>query len=138
MCPVVRATILGRESEAVLDRSVRVLLADDDDRVRAALQELLEEDPTFVVVASVATGDEAVAAAARVRPAVALVDLRMPAGGEAVVRAIRRRSPATLVVVCTSVDDPHHRAAARDAGAAAYVVKGDADVLDALRALLSP
>ena len=55
----------------------------------------------------------------------------MPGGGHATIAGIRRHSPGTVVMVCSSYDDRHTRTAMRDAGAAAYVVKGADDLLDA-------
>jgi DNA-binding NarL/FixJ family response regulator len=110
---------------------VTVLLADDEDVVRRTIGELLETDPRFRVVASVGSAEAATRAAGRWRPGLAVVDVRMPGGGQAAVTGIRRHSPETIVLVCSSYDDSHTRSAMRAAGAAAYVVKGSDDLLDA-------
>ena len=110
---------------------VTVLLADDEDVVRHAIGELLETDPRFRVVASVGSADAATRAAGEWQPQLAVVDVRMPGGGHAAIVGIRRHSPETVVMVCSSYDDRHTRTAMRDAGAAAYVVKGADDLLDA-------
>lgn len=115
---------------------MRVLLADDEARVREAMRALLEADPRLCVVASVGSGDAAAAAAGRHRPDLAVVDVRMPGGGPPAVNAIRAASPATIVLVCTSHDDHHTRAAMAEAGAHAFVVKGTDDLLDVARELL--
>jgi DNA-binding NarL/FixJ family response regulator len=115
---------------------VRVLLADDEDAVRKAIGELMETDSRFRVVASVGTGEAAADAALALHPDLAVVDVRMPGGGSPAITAIRERSPQTVVMVCSSYDDRHTRQSMEQAGAAAYVVKGTDDLLDAARDLL--
>lgn len=115
----------------------RVVVADDDASVRAAVAALVETDPRLRVVSSVGDGAAAVRAAATHHPALAIVDVRMPGGGAATVAGILDASPQTVVVVCSSYDDDHVRATMRDAGARGFVVKGAADELvDVARAVL--
>ena len=103
---------------------VTVLLADDEVVVRQAIEELLETDPRFRVVASVGSADAATEAALAYRPQ------------HAAIAGIRQHSPDTVVMVCSSHDDRHTRQSMRDAGAAAYVVKGADDLLDAAYAVM--
>jgi DNA-binding NarL/FixJ family response regulator len=70
------------------------------------------------------------------RPDLAVIDVRMPGGGRSAIAAIREHSPETVVLVCSSLDDRYTRTAMTDAGAAAYVVKGDDDVLDVARGVM--
>ena len=60
----------------------------------------------------------------------------MPGGGQAAIAGIRQHSPDTVVMVCSSHDDRHTRQSMHDAGAAAYVVKGADDLLDAAYAVM--
>jgi DNA-binding NarL/FixJ family response regulator len=115
---------------------VTVLLADDEVVVRQAIEALLETDPRFRVVASVGSAEAATEAALTYRPQLAVVDVRMPGGGQAAIAGIRQQSPDTVVMVCSSHDDRHTRQSMRDAGAAAYVVKGADDLLDAAYAVM--
>ncbi len=71
----------------------RVLIADDDDLMRAGLAELLAADPSIEVVGQAATGRQAVERACRVAPEVVLMDVRMPDldGIEATRRRPRKR-----------------------------------------------
>ena len=57
---------------------IRVLVADDQALVREGLMTLLQATPGIEPVADAADGEEAVALAARHRPDVVLMDLRMP------------------------------------------------------------
>ena len=62
----------------VSHRVIRVLLAEDQTMVRAALASLLNLEPDIEVVAQVSRGDEVVAAATASTPDVALLDIEMP------------------------------------------------------------
>ncbi|WEO76450.1 response regulator transcription factor [Cryobacterium sp. SO2] len=57
---------------------IRVVIADDEELIRGALVALLSLEPDLEVVADVADGEEAVAAAIAHRPAIMLLDLEMP------------------------------------------------------------
>src|SRR5256885_17032949 len=73
---------------------VRVLIADDDREIRAALAGLIATEASLDLVAEAKDADEAVELARRLRPDVALVDVRMPGGGgPRATPAIRSRCP---------------------------------------------
>jgi DNA-binding NarL/FixJ family response regulator len=55
-----------------------VLIADDDDLMRAGLVELLSGDPSIEIVGKASTGREAVERTRRLDPDVVLMDVRMP------------------------------------------------------------
>ena len=119
-----------------MDSEIRVLLADDEPVMRHAIGALLEADARFRVVAAVGSAEAAADAAVTLRPDLAIVDVRMPGGGESAITAIRALSPETVVIVCSSHDDRVTRNAMSTAGAVAYVVKGADDVLDVSRRVL--
>lgn len=56
----------------------RVLIADDEDLMRAGLTELLAADPEIEIIGQASTGREAVEQARRLAPDVVLMDVRMP------------------------------------------------------------
>ncbi|HEX6954858.1 MAG TPA: response regulator transcription factor, partial [Agromyces sp.] len=88
--------------------SPTVLLADDQDLVRAGLRALMATDGDIDVVGEAADGRRAVELAARLRPDVVLMDIRMPRmDGIEATRAIRsdERLDATRVVILTTFDD---------------------------------
>src|SRR3954452_23173594 len=93
-------------SGGVTDPPITVLVADDDPQVRSALGDLIGRRGNLHLVASVADGTAAGERAAVLRPAVAVVDVRMPAGGVEAVRLIKDGSPETAVVVYTAFADP--------------------------------
>lgn len=126
---------VGKDRRGVL-QLVNVLLADDEALVRDLIQELLETDTRFRVVAAVGSAADAADAASEFKPDLAIIDVRMPGGGKAAAEAIRELSPDTVIVACSSFDDRHTRDSMQRAGARAYVLKGSDDVLDVAREVL--
>lgn len=101
-----------------------VLLVDDEPRLRAQLGAMLA-DYGVVIVGEASTGREGVELAFRLRPAVVLMDLRMPElDGIAATRLLSESLPSTAVIVLSAYDDPALMSEARQAGASAYLVKG--------------
>ncbi len=114
----------------------RVLIAEDDDGMRAALAALVASDPTLEVIAEVADAEAAIVAACTARPDVCVVDVTMPGGGgPRATREIRSCSPATRIVALSGREDRATVVAMLRAGASGYVVKGTApdEVLEAIR-----
>jgi two-component system response regulator DesR len=103
---------------------IRVLLAEDQDMVRGALQALLSSEPDIEIVADVGRGDEVVAAALRTRPDVALLDIEMPGlDGISAARALRERLPSCHSLVLTTFGRPGFLRRAMDSGASGFLLK---------------
>jgi two-component system, NarL family, response regulator DesR len=104
--------------------TIRLLLADDQELVRGALQALLELQEDFKVVASVGRGDEVVDTARTQRPDVALLDIEMPGlDGLAVAAVLSDQLPECRVVILTTFGRAGNLRRAMDAGAVGFVVK---------------
>jgi DNA-binding NarL/FixJ family response regulator len=80
---------------------LRVLVVDQDDRIRESLAGLLCIGGRCVVVGSAGGPDDAIAAAAAMQPDVVLLDPRLPAmdGGRAVITCLREAVPGVRVIV---------------------------------------
>ena len=127
--------------------SIRVLVADDQSMVRAGFRMLLSRAPDIEVVAEASNGLEAVEKAARFRPTVVLMDVRMPElDGLEATRRILAADESARVLILTTFDLDEYVYEALRAGASGFVLKDDPpeQLLDAIRivargdALLSP
>jgi DNA-binding NarL/FixJ family response regulator len=126
---------------------IRVLVADDQSMVRAGFRMLLARDDDIEVVAEAGNGLEAVAQAARVRPTVVLMDIRMPElDGLEATRRILAADNAIRILILTTFDLDEYVYEALRAGASGFVLKDDPpeQLIAAIRtvaagdALLSP
>jgi PAS domain S-box-containing protein len=115
---------------------ITVLVAEDEAPLRLALSDLIASEPGFELVGSAGDADEAIELAFRHRPAVALLDVKMPGGGgrRAAVE-IRELSPDTAVVTLSAYEDRATVADMFRSGTSAYLVKGARpdEILDAIR-----
>jgi DNA-binding NarL/FixJ family response regulator len=103
---------------------VRVLIADDEPLITAGIRTVLESADDIEVVAAVADGSAAVAAAVRHRPDLALLDITMPVlDGLDALAELRRQAPAVRVVMLTSFGTEPNVLRALQHGAAGFVLK---------------
>ena len=103
---------------------IRVLLADDENLIRAAVATLLAMESDLDVVAQAGSGDEAVAMARLHEPHVAVLDLQMPGlDGIAAAEAIRRDVPSCASVIVTSHGRPGHLKRALASGVRGFLPK---------------
>jgi len=125
----------------------RILLCDDHEVVREGLRGLIARQEGMTVVGEAGTVGEVVEAAARTKPDVVIMDVRLPDGsGVEACRTIREARPETKVIMLTSYADDEALFASIIAGASGYLLKqtrGQA-VVDAVilvasgRSLLDP
>jgi DNA-binding NarL/FixJ family response regulator len=102
----------------------RVIIVDDDLFVRTMLTQILDRAAGVEVIASYANGADAAAAAAELRPDVALVDINMPeVDGPQTVALLRAASPSTQVLALTSLASPAAAASMLHAGALGFLPK---------------
>jgi DNA-binding NarL/FixJ family response regulator len=119
---------------------IRVLVADDQELVRAGFRMILEVQPDIEVVGEAADGAEAAELAATLRPDIVLMDVRMPAvdGIEATRRLAAAKSPARVLML-TTFDADEYVYDAMQAGAAGFLLKNapPAQLVAAVRATAS-
>ena len=107
-----------------VERSIRLILADDHRVLRKALVSELEARPEFVVVAEAGDGEAALLKTIALLPDVLLLDLNMPGkGGLDVLPEIRAQAPSVKVLVLTGREESGYIVRALRAGANGYVLK---------------
>ncbi|MGW4848120.1 response regulator [Nocardia brasiliensis] len=104
--------------------TIRVLIADDQQLVRAGLRMLCQTDTDLMVIGEAASGNEAVRLAEQLSPDIILMDLRMPGmdGIRATAKILAAR-PAIRILALTTFDDDDHVYPALAAGACGFLVK---------------
>jgi DNA-binding NarL/FixJ family response regulator len=116
---------------------IRVLLADDEGLMRGGLRKIVETESDMCVVGEAADGDQAVHAARRSRPDVAVLDIRMPRmnGIEATQRIVGELGEDVRVLILTTFGADEYVFEALCAGASGFMLK-DAppeELIDAIR-----
>ncbi|MFF7261736.1 response regulator [Streptomyces sp. NPDC008159] len=118
--------------------TVSVLLADDQELVRTSMRIMIDVEPDLEVVGEAADGEAAVAMAARLRPDVVVMDIRMPkTDGVAATRRIMSEPDPPAVLALTTFDIDEYLFGTLQAGAAGFVLKKDSasTLLDGIRAV---
>lgn len=118
--------------------TVRVILADDHEIVRAGLRRLIDGSPDIQVLVEVESGEQAFREYFSQQPDVALLDLNMPGmGGLEAMRRILARDVNARMLVLSMHEDAVYPARALQSGAKGYVTKRCAPdvLLDAIRAV---
>lgn len=106
--------------------SIRILVVDDHDRVRAVLCRLLLNESDFSVVGEAVTGAEALTKAENIQPDVILLDISLPdIDGLEVARRITSINPAPEILVVSDYCEGGSEEAFR-CGARGYLLKSDA------------
>ena len=128
--------------------SVRVLVVDDQELVRTGLRAILAAQSGIDVIGEASDGEQGVAAAARLKPDVVVMDVRMPQmdGIEATRRIVALPEPAPRGLGITTFDLDESVYEALRAGASGFLLKGAPTerVVEAVRviaagdALISP
>jgi DNA-binding NarL/FixJ family response regulator len=119
-----------------MGRPIRILLVEDNQVFREALELLLGMRADLEVVASVGDGSEAVDAVATHKPQVVLMDYRLPGmDGVQATAAVRKAHPDVAVVCLTASANQREIEALYEAGATACLTKDQEldDIVDALK-----
>jgi len=105
-------------------KRIKVLLADDNAVVRKAFRTILELEDDLEVVGEAKNGNQAVAMAKKLRPALVLMDVTMPLlNGLQATCQIHKAVPATKVLMLSAHGDEAYIEAAVSSGAMGYLIK---------------
>ena len=107
----------------VSEKPIRLVIADDNPRIRSQIRQALEAGGCEVC-AEGASADEAVSLAREHRPDVALLDIHMPGNGISAAQQISRSVPQAAVVMLTQSTEDDDLFDALRAGASGYLLKG--------------
>jgi len=113
----------------VPDLVISVLLVDDHGLVRRGFRRMLEDEPDIRVVGEASDGNDAVEAAARLQPAVVVMDFALPSmNGAVATRHILKARPVTAVLILSMHAEPSYVRTCLDAGARGYLLKNALDL----------
>jgi len=109
-------------------KTIRVLLVDDEARLRQMAKRVLVTDSEIEVVGEASDGREAIDLNSALTPDLIVMDIAMPElNGLEATRIIRGKSPDTKIIVMTAIAaEPYQKAAIR-MGANAFLPKGALD-----------
>jgi DNA-binding NarL/FixJ family response regulator len=115
---------------------ITILLADDHTLMRQGLRQILSNQADFQIVAEADSGVEAVEAARKFKPDVAIVDIAMhELNGIEATAQISRHEPGTAVLILSMYSDERYVLRAVRSGARGYVLKNSAgdELVQAIR-----
>jgi DNA-binding NarL/FixJ family response regulator len=126
------ASMLTEGIESLHSQPIEILLVDDHPLVRGVLRRMIESYDDLSVVGEAVNGEEAVLLAARLKPAVVIMDIHLPIlSGISASTLIKVNNPFVTVIALTAGGPCQDERAMTLAGAAAVINKGD--VFQALR-----
>ena len=117
---------------------IKLLIVDDQNFTRQALQTILEAEPDLEVVGKAVNGNEAFKYMEQSQVDIMIVDLEMPEmSGLTVTKITSQCFPQTKVIILSSHDDENSINAAVEAGAKGYLLKNTSaqEIIDTIRAI---
>lgn len=117
---------------------IKILVVDDQNFTRQALQAILEPEPDFEIVGKATSGSEAFEYLEQTKVDITIVDLEMPEmNGLTVTKILGQRFPETKVIILSSNDDEDSINSAVESGARGYLLKNTSgqEIVDTIRAV---
>jgi len=118
-----------------MEKSIKILLADDHLLVRNGIKSLLEEEESIEVIGEASNGKEALELAKELKPNLLIIDVRMPImDGIEAVSHLQNFSPNTKAIVLSMHDSEEYILKSIKAGASGYLLK-DTGKLEFIKAI---
>ncbi|HEY9767491.1 MAG TPA: response regulator transcription factor [Coleofasciculaceae cyanobacterium] len=117
---------------------IKILVVDDQNFTRQALQAILEAESDLEVVGKATNGQEAIKYLEQTKVDITIVDLEMPEmSGLTVTKILGQRFPETKVIILSSHDDEDNINSAVEFGARGYLLKNTSsqEIIDTIRAV---
>jgi len=118
--------------------TIRILIVDDHDIVRAGIQQLLKKELDLTVVSEATDGKDALEKVKTLRPDVILLDIAMPKlNGLEVIGLLREASPESQIIILSMHANESYVHQMLQSGALGYVLKASpsSDIVDAIHAV---
>lgn len=122
-----------------MNRSVRIMIADDHTIVRQGLARLLEDQPNFSVVGEATDGRMASEKALELEPDIIIMDIAMPLmNGIEAAKRIRKDLPNTRILILSMYSNEHHIHELLETGVSGYLLKDSSgrDIINAIQAAM--
>ena len=107
-----------------MEKTTRIVLADDHSLVRDGIRALLEEDKNYEVIGEVSNGKEAVEMVLEKHPDLLIIDIRMPEmNGIEAVEELKKHNATTKCIILSMHDSEEYILKSVSAGASGYLLK---------------
>ena len=123
-----------------MDKSTRILIADDHTIVRQGLARLLNDQPDLKVVGEAVNGRQAVDKALELKPEIIIMDIAMPQlNGIEAAKRIRKKLPKTKILILSMYSHEHYIHELFETGISGYLLKDSSgrDIIQAIHAALN-
>ncbi len=123
-----------------MDKSIRILIADDHTIVRQGLARLLNDQPDLKVVGEAVNGRQAVDKALELKPEIIIMDIAMPQlNGIEAAKRIRKKLPKAKILILSMYSHEHYIHELFETGVSGYLLKDSSgrDIIQAIHAAMN-
>jgi len=107
-----------------MNKSIRILIADDHPILRRGLQDILKEEKDFDIIAEASEGNSALEKIHALKPDISILDIEMPGmNGLEIARILQEEKSETNIIILTMYKEEEYFNEAIDLGVKAYLLK---------------